>query len=63
MSDKEKVKRGDFLEDFCKGFERGLKRAGTAHKNDMAKPPKYDLDVIKSGQGGFIQPADDGIEP
>jgi hypothetical protein len=59
----EKVKRGDPFDDFCKDFERGMKKAGIAHKKDMAKPPKYDLDVIKSGQGGFIQPDDDGIIP
>jgi hypothetical protein len=54
-------KLGSFLEDFTKEFEAGLKKAGTAHRNKLEKPPKYDLDVIQSGQGGFTEPSDAGI--
>jgi hypothetical protein len=64
MSGKEKddkPKRGSFADDFAKAFTSGMKKTGTAHRNDLAKPPKFDLDVIKSGHGGFDEPEDDGI--
>jgi hypothetical protein len=64
MGDQDKKeKRGDFLGDFTKAFTSGMKKTGTMHRNDLAKPPKFDLDVIKSGHGGFTEPEDDGIEP
>lgn len=62
MSEEKKKKRGSFEDDFTKAFTSAAKRAGTSHRHDLEKP-KYDLDVIKSGQGGFDEPADDGIEP
>jgi hypothetical protein len=64
VSDKEKKeKRGSFADDFGKMFERAGKKAGTAHRHDLGKGPKFDIDVIKSGHGGFSEPKDDGIEP
>jgi hypothetical protein len=59
---KEQIKRGTFEDDFAKKFESACKKAGTTHRHDLDKA-KYDLDTIKSGQGGFTEPDDDGIEP
>jgi hypothetical protein len=54
-------KRGIFIDDFTKAFTSGMKKAGTAHRNELAKGPKYDSDVMAGGQGGFTEPEDDGI--
>ena len=61
MDKETKETRGSFEDDFNKAFTSGMKKAATTHRHDLAKDPKYDADVMASGQGGFTQPEDDGI--
>lgn len=63
MNEKNKTKTSSFADDFTKAFTSAGKKAATSHRHELAEKPKYDTDIMASGQGGFIEPEDDGIEP
>jgi hypothetical protein len=56
-------KRGNFIDDFHKAFEKGIDKASEEYEKEKNQPPKYDITPMKEGKGGFVQPDDDGMKP